>query len=138
KAALHRVKKLVIADLAGRRLMLDLRRGIANLDVGHGVRTAAVAEQKAVTLGEVSHALGIGRDTNQPAIGVVRPARADALRDNRRAGALAIMDHLGAGVGLLIIVGDRDRVEFANAVIAVQHTAWIFPRDRAAGFDLRP
>ena len=48
------------------------------------------------------------------------------------------MDHLGAGVGLLVIVGHRDRVELAHAVFAVEHAAWIFPRHRAAGFDLRP
>src|SRR3546814_19972841 len=45
---------------------------------------------------------------------------------------------LGAGVGLLVIVGDRNRIKFADAVVAVQYAARIFPRDRRAGFDLRP
>ena len=48
------------------------------------------------------------------------------------------MDHLGAGVGLLVIVGDRDRIKFADAVVAVEHAARIFPGDCRAGFDLRP
>ena len=48
------------------------------------------------------------------------------------------MDHLGAGIGLLVIVGHRDRVKFADAVFAVQYAAWIFPCHRAAGFNLSP
>ena len=48
------------------------------------------------------------------------------------------MDHLGAGIGLLVIVGDRDRIKFADAVFAVEDAAWIFPCHRAAGFNLRP
>src|SRR3546814_5300496 len=37
-----------------------------------------------------------------------------------------------------MIVGDRHRVEFADAVVAVEHAARIFPGDRATGLDLRP
>src|SRR3546814_4589181 len=32
----------------------------------------------------------------------------------------------------------RNRIKFADAVVAVQYAARIFPRDRRAGFDLRP
>src|SRR5207302_8831261 len=77
-------------------------------------------------------------NAHQPAIGVVRPARADALGDDGRAGVGADVDHLGAGVGLLAVVGQRDRIEFADAGIALEDAAWIFPGDRAAGLDLRP
>ena len=48
------------------------------------------------------------------------------------------MDHLGAGIGLLVVVGDRDRVELTHAVFTVQHAARVLPRHRAAGLDLRP
>ncbi len=48
------------------------------------------------------------------------------------------MDHLGAGVGLLVIVGDRDRVELAHAIFAIKDAGRILPRHRRAGFDLRP
>ena len=51
---------------------------------------------------------------------------------------LAVVDHLGAGIGLLVIVGHRDRIEFADRILAVQHAAGIFPGDRAAGLDLGP
>src|SRR5579863_1994813 len=33
-AALAAIKQLVVADLRGRRLMLDARRGVAHLDIG--------------------------------------------------------------------------------------------------------
>ena len=48
------------------------------------------------------------------------------------------MDHLGAGVGLLVMVGDGDGIEFADRVVAAQDTARIFPGDRRTGFHLRP
>ena len=118
--------------------MLDLGRGIANLDIGHGVRAAVLAEQQRIALGEIAHALGIGSNANQPAIGVLALASRDALGNNGRAAALAVVDHLGAGVGLLVIVGDRDRIEFADRILAIEDAAGIFPGDRAAGLDLGP
>ncbi len=114
QAALHRVEHLVVRNLAGRRLMLDLRTGVADFDIGDGVRAAERAEQQRIALGEIAHPFGIGRDADQPAIGVVAVSGADAFRHYGRAAALAIVDHLGAGIGLLVIVGHRDRVKFAH------------------------
>jgi hypothetical protein len=51
---------------------------------------------------------------------------------------LAHMNHLGAGVGLLVVIGERNRIELADRVVAAQYTARIFPRDRRSGFNLRP
>ena len=118
--------------------MLDLRAGVLHLDIGHGVRAALIAQEQAVALGEVAHAARGRADADEAAIGVVRLARRNPLGDDRRAAVLAVMDHLGAGVGLLEIVGDRDRVELAHAVFAVEHAGGVFPRHRRAGFDLRP
>src|SRR4029079_3343682 len=94
--------------------------------------------QQRIALGEVAHILGAREDAHQPAVGVVRSPRADALRHDGRARVGADVDHLGAGVGLLAVVGQRDRIEFADAAIALQKAAWIFPGDRAAGLDLGP
>ena len=65
-------------------------------------------------------------------------ARGNTFRDNRALGVLADMDHLGAGVGLLIVVGQRHRVKLADRVVALQNAARIFPGDRRTGFHLRP
>jgi len=43
---------------------------------------------------------------HQAAVAVLAEARRDALRDDRAAGVFADVDHLGAGVGLLVVVGD--------------------------------
>ena len=51
---------------------------------------------------------------------------------------LAEMDHLGAGIGLLVIVGDGDRIEFADGILAAQDAGRIFPGDGRARLDLRP
>src|SRR5260370_40583661 len=72
------------------------------------------------------------------AIGVVRSAGGDALRDDAARGVLAEMDHLGAAVDLLMAVGHGDRVEFSAAVVAAQDAGRVLPGERRAGFDLRP
>src|SRR5690606_17200815 len=77
-------------------------------------------------------------DLHQPAVGVLAVPGADALADDLRLGALAEVDHLGAGVGLLAVVGQRHRVEFARGIVAQQHAARVLPGDRRAGLDLGP
>src|SRR5262245_20223889 len=48
------------------------------------------------------------------------------------------MDHLGSGVGLLIVVSQGDRVELAGGVLTHEDATWIFPCNRRTGFDLSP
>ena len=48
------------------------------------------------------------------------------------------MDHLRAGVGLLIVIGQSHRIEFPYRVVPLQNHARIFPGDGRAGLDLRP
>ena len=50
----------------------------------------------------------------------------------------ADVDHLGAGVGLLVVVDGRDRVELADRALAAQHAARILPGDGRAGLHLGP
>ena len=81
-------------------------------------------------------ALAVRRD--QAAIGVVGVAGGDALGDDAARGVLAEVDHLGAGIDLLVAVRDRDRVELAARVVAAQDAARVFPGDGRAGLDLGP
>ena len=48
------------------------------------------------------------------------------------------MHHFGPGIGLLTIVCERHRVEFAHGVVALQNDTWIFPGNGRAGLDLSP
>src|SRR3546814_17662732 len=48
------------------------------------------------------------------------------------------MDHLRPGIRLLAVVGDRDGIELAHRVVALQDAARVLPRDRRAGLDLGP
>src|SRR5439155_9055345 len=72
------------------------------------------------------------------AIAVLAVPGGDALGHDRAPGVPADVDHLGAGVGLLVVVGDGHGVELANRVLALQDAARILPGDRRAGLDLRP
>src|SRR3546814_16537204 len=48
------------------------------------------------------------------------------------------MDHLRAGICLLVIVCERNGVEFPHAILASQHAAGIFPGNRRSRLHLRP
>src|SRR6516225_5491401 len=48
------------------------------------------------------------------------------------------MQHLGAGIDLLVTVGNRNRIEFTARIVAAQNTARIFPGDGRAGLELGP
>src|SRR5690606_31155045 len=137
-AAAAAVEQLVIADLGGGGLVLDGRIGVLHLDVGEGVGPALLADQQAVALGVVARAVGIAVDLDQAAVGVLATAGADALGHDLGLGALADVDHLGAGVGLLAVVGQRHRMELAGRVVADQHAGRVLPGDRRAGLHLGP
>src|SRR5437016_4841587 len=138
KAPLAQVKELVLADLGRRSLMFHPGGRVPHFDVGKGMRTALVADQQRVALRVIPRAGGALHNFHQPSIRVLSVAGGDTLRDRRAAGVLANVDHLRARIGLLIIVGQRDRVELSYRVVALQNAAWILPGDCGAGFDLCP
>src|SRR5436190_8624425 len=138
KSALHAVEQLILADARCRGFVLDLRRGVLHLDVGERMRRALVAEQERIALRVIARAHRALRYLYQPPIGILAASRSDALGNNRAARVLAEVRHLRAGVGLLIMVGQRDRVELAHRVVALQHDTRVLPRDRRTGLHLRP
>src|SRR5258705_7075112 len=99
---------------------------------------ALVAEQERVALAVVARILRALEDLHLAAVRVLAEAGGDALRYDRALGVLADVDHLRAGVGLLAVVGERDGIEFADRVVALQDAARVFPGDRRAGLYLGP
>src|SRR3954452_16129296 len=81
QAALSAVKELVLADLRRCRLMLDAGRGVAHLDIGNGMRAAAVADQQRVALRVVARPLAPRLYPDQTAIGVLAAPGRNTLRD---------------------------------------------------------
>src|ERR1700694_4004234 len=75
---------------------------------------------------------------NESAIGVLRNAGGDALGYDPAGGVLPQVNHLGAGIALLVTIRNRDRIEFTARIVAAQDAARIFPGDRRAGLDLCP
>jgi hypothetical protein len=82
QAALVAVEDLVLTDLRGGRLVLQLtRRGIADLDVGKGVGAARSPISRSRT-GEVARIPGVLGHLDQTAVGVLAAAGGDALGDD--------------------------------------------------------
>src|SRR5262245_44996552 len=94
--------------------------------------------QQAVAIGGVARPRGAAMRGDEPAIGVVGESGCNALGDDPAGRVLAEMQHLGAGIDLLMPVGDCDRVELTARIVAAQNAAWIFPSDGGSGLDLSP
>ena len=77
-------------------------------------------------------------DPHEAAVRVLALAGRDPLRDDGAPRVLPEVEHLGPGVGLLVIVGDGDGVELADRVVALQDAARVLPGDGRAGLHLRP
>src|SRR5215469_5572289 len=137
-AALLQVKDLVLADLRSRSLVLHARARVPDLDVREGVSAALIADQERIALRVVAGAGCALQDLHAAAVRVLAVAGGDALGNHRAPGVFADMDHLGPGIGLLIVVGQRHRVKLTHRVIALQNTARILPSDGRAGLHLSP
>ena len=62
----------------------------------------------------------------------------DPLRNDGALGVFPDVNHLGAGISLLIVVGECHRVKLPDRVVTLQDAARIFPGDRRAGLYLGP
>src|SRR5207249_8144960 len=111
---------------------------VAHVDVREGMGAALVADQHRVALRVVAGLLRALEDLHEAAVGVLAAPGRDALRHDGRAGVLAHVDHLGARVRLLAVVGHGHGVELADGVVALQDAAGILPGDRGAGLHLGP
>jgi len=84
------------------------------------VRAALVADEQRVALGKIARVHGALLNLDQAAVAVLSVPGGNALRNNRAVRVFADVDHLGAGVGLLIIVRHGDGIKFAGRVVALQ------------------
>ena len=118
--------------------MFDDGAFVLAFDVGHRVGAASVADEERIALGEVPRPFGLGRYADQSPVGLIGAAGGNALGDDPRRRVFAQMDHLGAGVGLLVVVGDGDGIEFPHRVVAFQDAARVLPGDGCTRFHLGP
>ena len=118
--------------------MFDRRIRLLAADVGVGVGGGLVADQHRVTLAVIASPHSLGADLHQPAVAIAGVAGTDALTHNRGSGARTHMHHLGAGVGLLSVVGESHRIELPDRIGALEHTTGVLPGDRRARFHLGP
>src|SRR5690348_3128259 len=132
------VEQLVVGNLRSRSFVLDDRSGVLHFHVREGVRTALLADQDGIAAGVVARVHRALLHLDQSAIAVLAAAGADALRYDLGFGITADVDHLGAGIGLLEMVGQRHRMELADRTVTAQHATRIFPGNRRTGLDLRP
>jgi hypothetical protein len=108
----------------------------SHLDVRVSVCSGIVPDEHAVALAEVTSALSRGLHLHEAAVGVRGPACRDPLGHDFGAGAGTDVNHLSAGVSLLRIVCERDRVELPDGVVALENHGRVLPRDGAAGLHL--
>ena len=99
---------------------------------------APVADQQRIALRIIARALGPPAHADQTAVGIFAAPGRDAFGDDAAAGVAADVDHLGARIGLLAVVGHGHGVELARGIVACEDAAGVLPCDGRTGFDLRP
>ena len=97
-----------------------------------------VPKQQRVTLRIITRAGSALHDFHEASIGILSVSRRDPLRKDGAFGVFSDVDHLGARIRLLVVVGERHRVKLPNRVVTLQDAARIFPCDRRAGLYLGP
>src|SRR5262245_41646061 len=118
--------------------MLHTCSGVPHFDVREGVRAAFIANQQRIALRVIACAGCALQDLHLTAISILPMPSRDALRHNRAARVLADMDHLGAGISLLIVVGESNRIELTHRVLTLQNATRVLPRNRRPGLNLSP
>mmetsp|Transcript_88006 Transcript_88006/g.146352 ORF Transcript_88006/g.146352 Transcript_88006/m.146352 type:complete len:275 (+) Transcript_88006:801-1625(+) len=137
-AALLHVKQLLLRNARRAGLVLDLRLVLPHFDVRVRVGLGGGPDQHRVALAVVARRLRVGPHLHQPPVHIAALAGGDALADDARARVFSDVDHLGAGVGLLHVVGEGHGVELPLGPIALQHARGVLPRDGGPGLDLGP
>mmetsp|Transcript_11554 Transcript_11554/g.32417 ORF Transcript_11554/g.32417 Transcript_11554/m.32417 type:complete len:548 (+) Transcript_11554:2714-4357(+) len=137
-AALLEVEELILANLGRGSFMLDLRRRVPHLDVRIRIGRSRVSYEHGIALGEIPGTLCGWLHLYEPPVHVAALAGRDSLGDDAGAGPLAHVDHLGARIGLLLVVRQSHRVKLADGVVSLENHRRVLPRDGAAGLDLGP
>ena len=76
--------------------------------------------------------VGTFENFHQATVGVLAATSGDSLGDDGAAGVFADVDHLGAGIRLLAMVGERHRVELTDGLVSLQDAARVLPGDGRA------
>ena len=97
--------------------MFDFCRRVFDFHVGKRVCPTVLADEQRVALRVIASAGRLRHDAYQAAVGLLRITGGDTFRDDRRARIAPDMNHFGARIGLLQVVGHRDRVEFTDRVV---------------------
>ena len=118
--------------------MFDPTAVILDLDIGYRVCPTFVTDQERIALRVVARRFCLRVHGNQPTIGVLGLTCTDTLGYDTRLGVLAKMNHLGAGIGLLHVVGDGYGIEFALTIVTAQNAGRVFPSHSRPSFHLCP
>ena len=88
--------------------MLYRSAWVLYLNVRKGMRAAIISHQHRVALREVTSPISALHHLYQPAVCILALTSRDTLRDDRALGVLTDMDHLGTGIGLLLVVSNSN------------------------------
>src|SRR5262249_18713856 len=109
QAALLAIEDLVLTDLGSGSFVFHLGTWVFDLDIGEGMGAALIAQEQGITLAVITAVGSVFENLYLAAVGVLAAAGGDSLGNNGAARVFSDMDHLGAGVGLLAVVGEGDR-----------------------------
>jgi hypothetical protein len=113
--------------------MLHAGGRVPHLDIWERMGATLIADQERVALRVVPRTGCALHDLHLASIGVLAMTGRNAFGDDGAARVLAHVDHFGPGVGLLVVVGEGNRVELTHRVLTLQDAARILPGNDPPG-----
>src|SRR5438105_2972435 len=129
ETAAHEIEELLLADLRDRGLVTDGHIVLVNLHVGVGVAARGLVEDERIAPDRALGAVRPGIDLHHTAVGLLPGSFADALALDDARRVRRGMDHLGAGVLVLLAPRERDREHLAMRTLAHEVDARVLHGD---------
>src|SRR2546430_2352605 len=125
----HEVEQLLLADLRHRSLVTDGHVVLVDLHVRVGVAARGLVEDERVAPNRALGAMRTGIDLHHTAVGLLPGSFADAFALDNAGRVRRGMDHLGAGVLVLLAPRERDREHLAVRTLAHEVDARVLHGD---------
>src|SRR5438477_5766665 len=138
ETAAHEIEELLLPDLRDRRLVADGHVLLVDLHVGVGVAPGGLVEDQRVAPDRAFRAVRTGIDLHHAPVGLLPRAFADALALDDARRVRSGVDHLRAGVLVLVASREGDREHFAVRALTDEVDARVFHRDLRAQVRVDP
>src|SRR5690625_380535 len=118
--------------------MLNFTRRICRFYIRERMRSAGLADEHRVTLGEVRGNFRLPVKLDKATVTVISIAGRNTFGDNGTLCILSDVNHLRTCISLLLFICYSNRVELTNRVVSLQNDTWVLQCNGRTCLELCP